>query len=417
MYLTRRAFFKGTVGVLSAWAAAGLVSRSEWARLAQAFELRDVAAAQGTDDDTPETLLRTALEPLGGIERFVSPGQSVAIKPNITWANPPRTASSTDPDLLRAVIQAVQRRGASRIIVMDHCTLSDNLPADTLRISGIGKVIEQTGVEKVVLAPYEPASRWASVEIPRGQLFTRRGVIKEATQVDVRINLAVAKSHIVTPVTLCLKHMMGFLQDPAGLHATPGLEGIADINTAPAIKCQLHILEAIRVRLTGAAYGDGTDKTDPKRVKRFNQVIVGTDPVLIDAYAAETFFKHKAPPRDIPHIYLSYKAGVGDIDVAKALASGKMGLYQPSAVLATKPGPEPTISSAGRPLVSTSPESEAWRQGQFLDFKALLSDLAVPIVGIVALAGLFARWHLVRAQLKAEAARTSVSEEVRADDR
>ncbi|MBI5957057.1 MAG: hypothetical protein HY871_08650, partial [Chloroflexi bacterium] len=82
MYLTRRAFFKGTVGVLSAWATTGLVSRSEWARLAQAFELRDVAAAQGTDDDTPETLLRTALEPLGGIERFVSPGQSVAIKPN-----------------------------------------------------------------------------------------------------------------------------------------------------------------------------------------------------------------------------------------------------------------------------------------------------------------------------------------------
>jgi len=42
---------------------------------------------------------------------------------NATWAYPPHTASSTDPDLLRALIQMVADAGAKRIIVMDHCAI------------------------------------------------------------------------------------------------------------------------------------------------------------------------------------------------------------------------------------------------------------------------------------------------------
>src|SRR5512143_2410433 len=99
-------------------------------------ELPSVSVAEGTSEDTPAQFLQTALEGLGGIERFVKPGQTVAIKPNATWAYPPKTASSTDPDFLIAVIQAVRGAGARRIIVMDHCSIEPGAePA--VRISGI----------------------------------------------------------------------------------------------------------------------------------------------------------------------------------------------------------------------------------------------------------------------------------------
>jgi len=75
-----------------------------------------VAVAEGTNDDSPEQIMQTALAGLGGIERFVKPGQTVAIKPNATWDSPPGTASSTHPEVLRALIQMVQEVAAEHAV-------------------------------------------------------------------------------------------------------------------------------------------------------------------------------------------------------------------------------------------------------------------------------------------------------------
>jgi len=79
---------------------------------------------------------------------FVKPGQTVAIKPNATWAYPPKTASSTDPDFLAAVIQTVQAAGAGRIIVMDHCSIEPGAD-EALRINGIGQLVKNLEIEHV----------------------------------------------------------------------------------------------------------------------------------------------------------------------------------------------------------------------------------------------------------------------------
>ena len=107
-----------------------------------------VCVAEGTNEDPAAQILQTALAGLGGMEQFVKPGQTVAIKPNATWAYPPNTASSTNPDFLTAVIQAVQAAGAGRIIVMDHCSIEPGAD-EALRINGIGQVVKDLGVEHV----------------------------------------------------------------------------------------------------------------------------------------------------------------------------------------------------------------------------------------------------------------------------
>ena len=233
-----------------------------------------VAVASGANTDTADAILKTALQGLGGIERFIRPGQTVVIKPNATWAFPPSTASSTDPELLEAVISLVEAAGAGRIIIMDHCSI-DPGTAEALRVSGIGAVVKKLGVEGIFpdrdKAPLETYQR---IDLPQGKGFKRIGVIKRAIEADVRINLAVAKSHNVARYSMCLKHMMGFLQSPAGLH-TNLWQGIADINTPSQMKADLHILEAIRVRFPAGEYamcaGFETDLTNPKIVRRLTR--------------------------------------------------------------------------------------------------------------------------------------------------
>jgi uncharacterized protein (DUF362 family) len=325
MIFGRREFLRRTAGAFAALGAGRVLGKPLSSPL---LDLPDswpsAAVAAGTDADSPAALLKTALDGLGGIGRFVKPGHVVAIKPNATWAYPPGTASSTDPELLQAVIVMVREAGARRVIVMDHCTLDPGTEA-CLRVSGIGPVLDKLSVE-TVFPDRNLSSKeiYRTIALPEGQAFSKLGVIRASVAADVRINMAVAKSHLVTRVTMCLKNMMGFLEAPAGLHADLD-RGIADINTTSPIQAQLHILEAIRVRLPVGrkqAGGNETEFSHPDKIKRLNEIVAGTDPVLIDGYGAVHYFGLK--PRELPFITRAFDAGLGEMDAESAAREGRL---------------------------------------------------------------------------------------------
>jgi len=325
--LTRRRFLTtvlGTAAAVEAGARLGWLPDAAVAPV-QAATFPSVVAASGTNDDSVEAILRSALDNLGGIGRFVKPGQTVAIKPNATWAFPPRTASSTDPAVLAALVKIVQEAGAGRIIVMDHCSIEPGA-AESLRVNGIGKMVKTLGVESLFPDRFSgPKELYTKITLPNGKAFQSLGVIKAAIEADVRINLAIAKTHNVTRMTMCMKHMMGFLENPGSLHSRL-IQGIVDINGESPFQADLHILEAIRVRIPWGQYqlcaGPETDITNPKVVKRVNQMVAGIDPVLIDAYGSRTFYSFD--PNELPYTKMAADAGLGEIDLDKAAASGNL---------------------------------------------------------------------------------------------
>jgi uncharacterized protein (DUF362 family) len=288
-----------------------------------------VCVAEGTNEDPAARILQTALAGLGGMEQFVKKGQTVAIKPNATWAYPPNTASSTNPDFLTAVIQAVQAAGAGRIIVMDHCSIEPGAD-EALRVNGIGQLVKDLGVEHVFPDRFNAqASTYTKIDLPHGQANQSIRVIKAAVEADVRINLAVAKTHNVARFSMCLKHMMGFLAQPGLLH-TSLEQGIADLSSASGIQAQLHILEAIRVRIPHGSFptcaGPETDLTNPQVVARKNKVIAGIDPVLIDAFGCVDLFNIQ--PEELTHVLRASQSGCGDMDVEAALADGRIRIFK-----------------------------------------------------------------------------------------
>lgn len=344
----------------------------------QRSSLPAAAVAQGSNEHTPSEILKTALDALGGIHQFVKPGQVVAIKPNATWAFPPHTASSTDPEMLRALIHLVQEAGASRVLVMDHCSIEPGT-VKCLLANQIGRIVEETGVEGIFPDRYlAPKETYTTIDLPEGRAFNRIGVIKTAVEADVRINLGVAKSHSVTRMTLALKHMMGFLEAPGSLHSNLH-KGIADLNTHSPIRADLHILEALRVRMAYGDYvtcaGPETDESHPFMIKRMNQIIAGTDPVLVDAYACSTFYDVK--PAEFAHLKNAFDWGIGDLDVEAAKISGKLLLINvgDTAALPASLPPEPeeskqaaiiTSEKGTKPLPIPLPESN------------LVTDIVIP---------------------------------------
>ncbi|MBN1303662.1 MAG: DUF362 domain-containing protein [Anaerolineales bacterium] len=323
--LSRRDFLQISTRISTALVLSGWFDLQGAAKPAAAQDFPAVCVSEGEDTDTPEDILKTALEGLGGMERFVKPGQKVVIKPNATWAYPPKTASSTDPDFLKAVIQAVRDAGVEDITVLDHCSIEPGAD-EALRISGIGQAVQDMGVEYIFPDRYNaPKSTYTTIDLPHGQVNHSIDVIKAAAEADVRINLAVAKSHNVTKMTMCLKHMMGFLQKPGLLHANLE-QGIADLSTPSGVQAQLHILEALRVRIPYGNYrvcaGPENDITHPHIVTRRNTIVAGTDPVLVDAYGCIHFFD--VQPQELTHLQRAHEIGCGDMDVEAALEDGRI---------------------------------------------------------------------------------------------
>ena len=355
--LTRRRFLTTVVGTAAAMeAGARLGWLSDPVLPVQAGSLPSVVAASGTSEDSAEAILRSAIDNLGGIGRFVKPGQTVAIKPNATWAFPPGTASSTDPAVLAAVVKLVQEAGAGRIIVMDHCSIEPGA-AESLRVNGIGKMVKSLGVEYTFPDRFSgPESLYTKINLSNGKAFQSLGVIKAATEVDVRINLAVAKTHNVTRMTMCMKHMMGFLENPGSLHSHL-IQGIVDINGESDIKANLHILEAIRVRVPWGQYqmcaGPETDITNPKVVKRVNQMVAGIDPVLIDAYGSQTYYSYE--PDELPYVKMAADAGLGEIDLDKATASGYLQTVSVGQLPIVNEPTQTVITAASTSITLTTP--------------------------------------------------------------
>ena len=56
------------------------------------------------------------LEHLGGMQRFVAPGDSVLLKPNLLAAREPERAITTHPQVLEAVAAAVVEAGGEPMV-------------------------------------------------------------------------------------------------------------------------------------------------------------------------------------------------------------------------------------------------------------------------------------------------------------
>ncbi|MBI5678978.1 MAG: DUF362 domain-containing protein, partial [Planctomycetes bacterium] len=100
-----------------------------------------LVVAHGNVSDTADEaiivkeMVRRALNALGGMDKLISKGNRVIIKPNIAWNQKPEFAANTNPYVVAALVELCREAGASRVKVMDN-TCSAN-PEPSYENSGI----------------------------------------------------------------------------------------------------------------------------------------------------------------------------------------------------------------------------------------------------------------------------------------
>jgi uncharacterized protein (DUF362 family) len=259
-----------------------------------------LAKTQGTNY---AHLVGDAVQALGGMKKFVNPGEVVVVKPNMAWDRTPELGANAHPVVVRKVVELCLEAGAKQVKVLDH-TCDDARKAYTA--SGIKAAVEDIKDPRAVVE-FVDDRRFVELTIEKAKALKKWYFYKDILEADRFINIPVAKQHSESRLTMCLKNMMGAIggwrgRIHVGLH-----QNIADMNLL--LRPDLHVLDATRILLRNGPKGGKLEDVEVK-----NLLFAGTDPVALDAMGAGLF---GLKPEDLGYIVKAHQAGRGEMDLSK----------------------------------------------------------------------------------------------------
>jgi len=242
---------------------------------------------------SPMRLVKTALEKLGGIERFVTKGDRVVLKPNIGWDRIPEQGANTNPQVVGSLIRHCLEAGARSVTVLDN-TCNDQRRCYAR--SGIEAVCREMGAELKPLVPRD----YVEVDM-KGKIIKRWMAARPVLEADCLINVPVAKHHSLTTLSLGMKNWFGAVGGRRQhLHQ--------DISTtivdmAAYFQPRLVVVDAVRILKRNGPQGGNV-----KDVEQINSLVASADQVAADAAAAGLF---GLEPHQLDFIVKAQERGLG----------------------------------------------------------------------------------------------------------
>jgi uncharacterized protein (DUF362 family) len=245
-------------------------------------------------------------------QRLFRPTDVVGIKVNCLSG--PRM--STRSEVVAAIVNGLRQAGVAenRIIVWDKEDV-DLKRAGYAVARGRGSSVYGT-IGGQFSPGYEEAVRFAGEHV--GSCFSR--ILTE--QVTALVNVPVLKDHNIAGVTLGLKNWFGAIHNPNKYHDSLCDPYAAELSTHPSIRRKLRL---VVVDATTLQY-DGGPSAEPDRAVAFGGLLVGGDPVAVDAcglHLIEEERKRAGLPslesagRPARHVETAGRLGLGERDLAR----------------------------------------------------------------------------------------------------
>lgn len=253
----------------------------------------EVAVAEGVNR---AELVKRCLSALGGMDKFIRPGESVLLKVNAGFAVAPEMGATTHPETLGAIIELCRQAGAGRIVVSDNPI---GEAGSAFQINGLAGACVQHKVELLI----PKAGDFVNLSLPEGRLIKNWPVLLPALQVDKVIGLAPVKSHVRAVATMGIKNFYGLLGGRRGVFHQDINQIILEL--AMLVRPTLSVLDGVKSMLHNGPTGGSLDD-----LINSNTMIVGTDPVAVDALGAGLL---GLQPAELAYLAMCQQAGLGTI--------------------------------------------------------------------------------------------------------
>lgn len=225
--------------------------------------------------------------------------ERVLIKPNYVNASRPETGVTTDPYVVRGIVEYLLGHGwSNKEFAVGEGGMASYDTMETFRSTGLMDTLEDYEVTLYDLN----AQPHVEVSIPGGKSLKSVRVAKPFVDYDCILSVPKLKVHVWSLSTLSMKNMMGGIL-PKGIMHDDLHQKIVDLNRAfgpemtvidGIIGCQGHELAC-----------------DPIHS---DVIIAGEDFVATDAVGS---FLMGLAPEQIPYLQLAKKAGLGENEMTK----------------------------------------------------------------------------------------------------
>lgn len=215
--------------------------------------------------------LQQSIEFLGGIDKFIQPGDKVLLKVNLTGPFEPMQGATTHPNVVQALVRILKEHGAHPVIADGPATI-----LSPLDITGMNKVAEEEDVDAFILKDYELVKKEKSLLVDEIMYSS------DVLYADKVISVPKLKTHALTLYTGAIKNSFGTVayEQRKQLHTHRSIEEFSKVlvDVFSVRVPDLFIIDGIL-----GMSGIGPVHGNPEN---YNVLLASSDPVAIDTIGA-----------------------------------------------------------------------------------------------------------------------------------
>jgi uncharacterized protein (DUF362 family)/NAD-dependent dihydropyrimidine dehydrogenase PreA subunit len=256
------------------------------------------------NDDAVYAAVGRGLELLGGVERFVTGGESLLLKPNLLVASAPGASVTTHPSVFAAAARHLAEAGAT-LSYGDSPAVGR--PEGAAKRAGLVDVATELGI------PFADFTNGRDFSAPEGRLVKRWFIAEGVLAADGIVSLPKMKTHALTRMTGAVKNQFGCIPGArkGEFHARmPDIRTFAQmlVDLCGALAPRLYVMDGIV-----AMEGNGPRGGDPRPV---GVILLSDDPVALDATACRLM---GLDPALVETVTLGQESGLGVWDEVTVL--------------------------------------------------------------------------------------------------
>ena len=262
-----------------------------------------VSRVSSNDEKDLEGAIRRAVDLLGCLDKVISKGDTVLVKPNFNSDDP--FPGSSDPLFVKTVVDLLYDAGAGEVVIIESSGLPWLPTSRVFERMGMIEAAKDCQAELVVLDDRE----WVDVDIG-GRYLKKTKMAKDIFREGAKLVwLPCMKTHRLARFTLSLKLAVGLMgfEDRRRLHISNLENKIAELNLA--VSPDLIIMDGRKCFVTG-----GPDKGD---VEEPGLILAGQDRVAVDVQALKVLKGYGAKNKldmdvwELPQIKRAVELGIG----------------------------------------------------------------------------------------------------------
>ena len=261
--------------------------------------------AQPQSEAAIQESLCTVIERLGGLGKFVKPGQTVVIKPNLVSEHGlkngiKRGGIVTDIRVIKAMVELLLPV-AGTITIAEGSSINRSETMKMFNHYGFA-ALRELSPEKVKLVDLN-ADECVEKDIPEGRRLQKRKIPKTLVDADVIINMPVLKLHFAAGASLSIKNLQGAIPplEKYKVHFFGLWQNL--INTYKVIMPDLIIVDGL--------FGQEDFGPVSGSPRKMDVLIGGTNPVAVDTVALKIM---GLTVNESPPVLMAYHEGLGPVE-------------------------------------------------------------------------------------------------------